>query len=86
MVAGLVGSGGGGLTPLVFAAREGDLESAKLLLDAGAPVNETTEYGWTPLLTAVNNRNYLLAVASARQGCRSEYRQQGWVDAALPRD
>src|SRR5262249_6131440 len=28
VVAGLVGRGGGGLTPLVFAAREGDLESA----------------------------------------------------------
>src|SRR5678816_951273 len=27
VIAGLVGSGGGGLTPLVFAAREGDLES-----------------------------------------------------------
>jgi ankyrin repeat protein len=61
VVAGLVGSGGGGLTPLVFAAREGDVESAKLLLEAGAPINETTEYGWTALLTAVNNRNYQLA-------------------------
>src|SRR6185436_8803776 len=39
IVAGLVGSGGGGLTALVFAAREGDLESAKNLLDAGADVN-----------------------------------------------
>ena len=29
IVAGLVGSGGGGLTPLVFAAREGDLASAR---------------------------------------------------------
>ena len=29
VVAGLVGSGGGGLTALVFAAREGDLESAQ---------------------------------------------------------
>src|SRR5437867_5318264 len=59
--AGLVGSGGGGLTALVLAAREGDLESAKLLLDAGADVNQTTEYGWTPLLTATNNRHYRLA-------------------------
>ena len=58
VVAGLVGSGGGGLTPLVFAAREGDIESTRLLLDAGADVNQPTEYGWTPLLTAVNNRNY----------------------------
>src|SRR6185503_6502200 len=43
--------GGGGLTALVFAAREGDLESAKLLVAAGADINQTTEYGWTPLLT-----------------------------------
>ena len=61
VVAGLVGSGGGGLTALIFAAREGDLESAKALLDAGADVNQTTEYGWTPLLTATNNRHYQLA-------------------------
>ena len=60
VVAGLVGSGGGGLTALTFAAREGDLESAKALLDAGADINETTEYGWTPLLTATNNRHYIL--------------------------
>src|SRR6185503_20047424 len=32
IVAGLVGSGGGGLTALTFAAREGDLESARKLL------------------------------------------------------
>jgi ankyrin len=60
VVAGLVGSGGGGLTALVFAAREGDLESAALIVAAGANVNQTTEYGWTPLLTATNNRHYQL--------------------------
>jgi ankyrin repeat protein len=32
-----------------------------VLLDGGARVNQTTEYGWTPLLTAINNRNYALA-------------------------
>src|SRR5262249_118849 len=47
IVAGLVGTGGGGLTPLVLAAKQGDLESSKLLLAAGADVNQTTEYGWT---------------------------------------
>jgi len=36
IVAGLVGTGGGGLTALVLAARKGDIESAKLLLDRGA--------------------------------------------------
>jgi len=59
--AGLVGSGGGGLTALVLASREGDLESAKLLVEKGAKVNQVTEYGWTPLLTATNNRHYKLA-------------------------
>jgi ankyrin repeat protein len=61
VVAGLVGSGGGGLTALVLASREGDLESANLLLEAGADVNQVSEYGWTPLLTATNNRHYRLA-------------------------
>ncbi len=51
----------GGLTPLVFAARQGDLESARLLLAAGADVNQTTEFGWTPLLTAIQNRYYRFA-------------------------
>jgi ankyrin len=50
----------GGLTPLVFAAREGDLESARVLLDAGADVNQTTAYGWTALLAATQNRYYEL--------------------------
>src|ERR1043165_8175772 len=39
--AGLVGKGGGGLTALVFAAREGDIASAKALLDGGAKINQT---------------------------------------------
>ena len=49
---------GGGITPLVFAAREGDLETVKVLVEAGAHVNQTTNYGWTPLLTATQNKNY----------------------------
>jgi ankyrin repeat protein len=50
----------GGLTPLIFAVREGDVESARILLEAGADVNQTSEYGWTPLLTATQNRYYEL--------------------------
>ena len=40
VVAGLVGTGGGGLTALTPAAREGDGESSSLLLAAGADVNQ----------------------------------------------
>jgi ankyrin repeat protein len=52
---------GGGLTALVFAVRENDLESARILLAAGADVNQVTRYGWSPLLVATQNRNYKLA-------------------------
>jgi ankyrin len=40
----------GGMTPLLFAARSGDVESARILVDAGADKNETLPDG-TPALT-----------------------------------
>jgi ankyrin repeat protein len=47
----------GALTPLLYAARDGRLEAAKILLAAGARVNETDANGITPLIMAiVNNR------------------------------
>ncbi len=52
----------GGLTPLLFAARQGSLESAKVLLDAGADINlAEPENGLTPLLQAIYNDHYDLA-------------------------
>jgi uncharacterized protein len=54
-------SKGGGLTPLVLAAREDCMECAEILVGAHAGANQTTRYGWTPLLTAVQNRHYKLA-------------------------
>jgi uncharacterized protein len=87
IVAGLVGSGGGGLTALVFAAREGDLESARALLDAGADVNQTTEYGWTPLLTATNNRHYKLAAYLVERGASPNIANKGgWTPLYLATD
>ncbi|HEY6343718.1 MAG TPA: ankyrin repeat domain-containing protein [Bryobacteraceae bacterium] len=53
-------SDGGGLTSLVFAAREGHLDCVKLLVEGGADVNQTTRYGWTPLLVATQNNHYLV--------------------------
>ena len=51
---------GGALTPLVYAVRANDLESVKVLLAAGADVNQVTGYGWSPLLVATQNRYYKL--------------------------
>jgi len=87
IVAGLVGGGSGGLTPLVFAAREGDLESTKLLLDAGADVNQVTEYGWTPLLTATNNRNYKVGAYLLERGANVNIANKGgWTPLYLATD
>jgi len=45
----------GGLSPLLYAARDGRLESARLLVAAGARVNETDPNLITPLLMAITN-------------------------------
>jgi ankyrin repeat protein len=87
VVAGLVGSGGGGLTPLVFAAREGHTATVSALLDAGAPINQTTEYGWTPLLTAVNNRHLKLATMLIERGADVNLANKGgWTPLYLATD
>jgi len=87
IVAGLVGAGGGGLTPLIFAAREGDIESAKALLDAGADVNQTSEYEWTPLLTATNNRHYRLGKYLMERGANVNLANKGgWTPLYLATD
>ncbi|HMB74377.1 MAG TPA: ankyrin repeat domain-containing protein, partial [Gammaproteobacteria bacterium] len=49
---------GGELTALVYAARAGSIDAARVLLEAGADVNQVTRYGWSPLLAATQNRNY----------------------------
>ena len=45
----------GGFTPLLFAARHGDVDSARLLLDAGANVNETAADGLSVLVLAAHS-------------------------------
>ena len=85
--AGLVGTDGGGLSALIFAAREGDIETAKVLLDGGADVNQTTNYGWTPLLTAINNRHYkLAAMLLERGGDPNRANNGGWTPLYIATD
>src|SRR5215831_934961 len=45
----------GGLTPLLYAARDGRLEAAKILVDAGADLEMTDPNGTTPLLMAISD-------------------------------
>jgi ankyrin repeat protein len=51
----------GGLTPLMFAAREGDLDSATILVDAGANLNVAAADLSTALGLAIQNGFYDLA-------------------------
>jgi ankyrin repeat protein len=51
----------GGSTPILFAARSGDLESAKLLVAAGADVNDRTADGNTALIIAAHSGHGTLA-------------------------
>ena len=59
---------GGQLTAMSYAVRANDLESVKVLLAAGADVNQPTGYGWTPLLIATQNRYYNLAAFLIERG------------------
>jgi len=48
----------GGMTPLLFAARDGQVDAARLLLEAGADVNGADPNGLTPLLMALTNGQF----------------------------
>ena len=78
-VAGFDGTVGGvgGLTALHHAARQGNVEAARALLDGGADINDTSRVDHTtPLLMATINGQFdvaMLLVAARRE---SEHRQQ----------
>ena len=71
------GTDGGGLTPLVYAVRANDLASVRILLAAGADVNQVTHYGWSPLLVATQNRYYALASFLLDQGANPNVANKG---------
>jgi ankyrin repeat protein len=78
---------GGGLTPLVYAARANDIESVKVLLAAGADINQTTNYGWSPLLVATQNRYYTLGAYLLERGADPNLANKGgWVPLYLATD
>jgi uncharacterized protein len=45
----------GGMTPLLFAARDGSLEAARVVIEAGANLNAADPNGMTPLMMAITN-------------------------------
>ncbi len=78
---------GGGLTPLIYAARANDLESVKVLLDAGVDVNQQTAYGWSALLVATQNRYYKLGAYLIERGADVNLANKGsWAPLYLATD
>jgi ankyrin repeat protein len=78
---------GGGLTPLVFAARQGALDSVKVLVEAGADVNQATQYGWTPLLTATQNKYYKVGSYLLDHGANPNIANKGgWTPLYIATD
>jgi ankyrin repeat protein len=66
----------GGMTPLLFAARDGRLDAARVLVEAGASLNVTDPNGITPLLMAITNNQ--LAVAQLLVDKGADVRAADW--------
>jgi ankyrin repeat protein len=47
----------GGNTPLIFAARSGDLRTTQLLVEGGAGINDVSAFGTSPAIMAVHGGN-----------------------------
>src|SRR5262245_5736533 len=58
----------GGLTPLLYAAREGCVECAQTLVEAGADLNKADPEGISPLLMAIMNERFDLAAYLIKKG------------------
>jgi ankyrin repeat protein len=69
----------GGYTPLLFAARVGDLDSARALLAAGADVNDTAPDGSSPLLMATVRGHAALAIHLLEYGANPNAEAAGFT-------
>ena len=69
----------GGYTPLLFAARVGDRESAALLLAAGADVNDVAPLGTSALTVAVHSGNAPVASLLLEKGAEPNHAAAGYT-------
>ena len=67
-----------GFTPLLFAVRAGHLDAARVLLDAGADVNDAVSDGQSALVVAAANANWELAAYLLDRGADPNHAEAGW--------
>ena len=77
----------GGSTPLLFAARVGDVESARLLIAAGADVNDAQPDGVSALVAAAHSGHTALGALLLEKGADPNAAQGGYsaLHAAIDR-
>jgi ankyrin repeat protein len=78
----------GGFSPLLFAARQGDAESAAVLLDAGADPNDRARDGSTALVIAIASGREDVAILLLDRGADPNAAGGGYsaLHAAVPKD
>ena len=69
----------GGFTPLLFAARHGDVDSARALLEAGAAVNNPAADGNSPLVMAAMSGHERLAEFLLERGAEPDASGAGYT-------
>lgn len=69
----------GSFTALLFAVREGHIECIRVLLAAGAGVNDTLPNGATALSVAILNAHYEIAALLLDKGANPNANGQGWA-------
>jgi len=74
----------GGVTPLVLAAREGNLEAVKALADLGAGLDKPAGDGSTAMLVAIQNGHYDVARELVARGANiNQANEKGWTPLYL---
>ena len=69
----------GSNTPILFAARQGDLDSARHLVAAGADVNDTAATGTSALVVAAHSGHTALALFLLEQGADPNAAEAGYT-------
>ena len=69
----------GGSTPLLFAVRNGDVKTARVLVDAGADVDDTSASGTSALIIAAHSGHGPLGIYLLEQGAQVNAAEAGYT-------